>query len=68
MTHVRTRDDGSPVIVDTTSIIAMLYEAHCHDVVVTSDLARYVPDIDDEGYHLVNCVCDDCDPDRWHDA
>lgn len=68
MTHVRTRDDGSPVVVDTTSIIAMLYEAHRSDVAVTSDLARYVPDIDDEGHHLMHCVCDDCDPDRWHDA
>jgi hypothetical protein len=68
MTHVRTRDDGSPVRVDTTSIIAMLYEAFPGTVAVTSDLAHLAPDIDDEGYHLVSCVCDDCYPDRMHDA
>ena len=61
MTHVRTRDDGTRIQVDTTSIIAMLYQAFPDDVVVTSD-------IDDTAHHLVSCLCDQCAPDRRHDA
>ena len=68
MAHVRTRDDGTRIQVDTTSIIAMLYEAFPGSVTVTSDLAHLAPDIDDEGYHLMHCVCDECYPDRMHDA
>ena len=68
MAHVRTRDDGTRIQVDTTSIIAMLYEAFPGSVAVTTDLAHLAPDIDDESHHLVSCVCDDCYPDRMHDA
>lgn len=53
MTHVRTTDDGRRVQVDTTSIIAMLYQAFPDDVVVA---------------HLATCQCDECAPDRRHDA
>ena len=68
MQNTRLKADGTRIQVDTTSIIAMLYEAFPGSVAVTSDLARYVPEQDDEGWHLMSCVCDECEPDRMHDA